>query len=350
MVVIDENLSRRISVAGFVCACLVVSLHTHVECEPRTVACWLHQFMVASLGAVAVPTFFAISGFLLAGKMETSRWWPREVRKRVASLLVPYLFWNLFYLFLGMTLGSVLAGIGQTFGDAKWSDLTIGKMVSALGLNPFRGMQLPFLWFVRSLFVFVLFAPVFASVKRRWFGLTVIGLLLMFYLLLPQLLPPATDYCRVHFLKYAWTKGALFFAVGVYLRFNGHLFSAWRKVPAIIWLALGLGCFVFLGGRVGSFCSMVCMMLFLWRSLMFFRGGGNFGQLTSCSFPVFLLHSMVLTGLIGVWRILGIKEFMAKSIVAYFFQISLTIAVCVVLTIVMRRFIPKFAKIVFGGR
>lgn len=270
--VIDENLSRRISVVGFACACLVVGLHTHVECEPRTVAWWLHQFMVNCLGVVAVPTFFVISGFLLAGKMETDGWWSREVRKRIASLLVPYLFWNLFYLFLGMTLASVLAGSGQVFGDARWSDLTIGKIVAALGINPLRRTQLPFLWFVRSLFVFVLLAPVFASVKRRWIGLTVIGLLLMFYLLLPQLLPPATDW-RTHFLKYAWTKGALFFTLGVYLRFNGHLFSGWRKVPAIMWLALGLGSFVFWKGCVGSLCSMLCMMLFLWRSLMFLRGG-----------------------------------------------------------------------------
>lgn len=346
---IEDDLSRRIAMTGFVCACLVVGLHIKVEFDPGSVQRAIHTFIKTSLGAAAVPTFFTISGFLLAGKMDGCGWWPREVRKRVASLLVPYVFWNLFYLLLVVTLASVSSGFGQSFGDMKWSDLTISKVISILGLNPFRSTQLPSLWFVRSLFVFVLFAPVFTFVKRRWVGVTVIGLLLTFYLFLPKLLPPATDW-RTHFLKYAWAKGALFFASGVYLRFNGHLFSNWRRVPTIIWLAVGFGLFAFREGHLVSFCSMVCIMLFLWRSSMFLREGGNFIWLTSCAFPLFLLHSMVLTGLIGAWRVLGLKEFMAKSIAAYFFQIPLTIAICVMLTLAMRRFIPKFAKIVFGGR
>lgn len=46
---------------------------------------------------VAVPTFFLISGFLFCKNIEKWNWlrWGNKVKRRVRTLLAPYVFWNL---------------------------------------------------------------------------------------------------------------------------------------------------------------------------------------------------------------------------------------------------------------
>ena len=85
------RLSNKIANMGFVCACLVVLIHSPMFGNVGFVTYLLKNFLVR----IAVPAFFMISGFLLARHCGEEGWYCREVCKRVKTLLVPLWCWCL---------------------------------------------------------------------------------------------------------------------------------------------------------------------------------------------------------------------------------------------------------------
>ena len=133
MIVIEKQLSSKLSLVSFVCMCMVVWIHVQANFEKGT-ALWYLVTMITSLFNIAVPMFFVISGFLLAGHFSEHGWWRRETGKRTKSLLIPYVVWNCVYWVI-----SCLPHAGD-FGFGGCSDV--------LGLNPFAWSALPYLWYV----------------------------------------------------------------------------------------------------------------------------------------------------------------------------------------------------------
>lgn len=323
MIRIDEHLSRSIANAGFLCACLVVCLHVDLEADAGTWRWWLHD-IVRSVAKVAVPGFFAISGFLLAGHFGESGWWGRAVRKRVRSLVVPYIIWNEFYLVLSVLLTALAARIGFRFGGISIEEFDVSLFVSSLGIVPPWDCQLVYLWFVRCLFVFVCVAPLFTFVQSRIWGCPILILLFAVYASSSFWLPPAEDW-RVHFMKMAWMKGVCYFSLGAFLRWQGGAVrDVIERLPGGHTI-VGLGRSLPLGG--------------MWPAWM-----------TSCAFPVFLLHKAVITLLVGVWQSVGIKAVILSSVTAYFLQVVVVILICIGVTNALRRHCSKLAGFLFGGR
>ena len=131
----------------------------------------------------AVPTFFLISGYLFFLTMPRWNWqqYREKLRRRLFTLLIPYLGWNLFHcLHLSWpTLMQIANGqAGWSRLMALWSHLGGWSMfwdghvgqstVNFLGVEmPFTGPVLAPLWFVRDLMVIVLFAPLIYGLLRR---------------------------------------------------------------------------------------------------------------------------------------------------------------------------------------
>lgn len=238
-ITIDERLSCKIANAGFICACLVVSLHVHVDFVWDSWQAWVHS-AITGVANVAVPTFFVFSGFLLAGHFGENGWWSREVRKRVRSLILPYVLWNLLFLLFSCALTTVASWAGITYGGELWENLSFARTLQALGVFPPWRTEIPYLWFVRCLIVFVACAPLFLFAKRKvcgaWFVLFIFG----FYGIFPHVLPPAEDW-RVHFMKISWVQGFCFFSIGAYLRWNGEgIMRGVRRLPLWVWIALAI--------------------------------------------------------------------------------------------------------------
>lgn len=165
--VITRELSRRLSVMGFICTILVVMIHS----TPRPMVGSCQWWIVEMIGRngfsqVAVPYFFLVSGFLLAGHFCEDGWYKREVHKRVLSLVVPYFVWigislcvN-FMLFCGVRMAGYSCNFGNPFYGPWWKWL-----IDSVGLNPFKNIG-P-LWFVRDLFFLVLLSPLILRITRK---------------------------------------------------------------------------------------------------------------------------------------------------------------------------------------
>ncbi|HEY4651227.1 MAG TPA: acyltransferase [Pontibacter sp.] len=110
-----------------------------------------HGFM-----RVASPVFFIISGFLLFFKFDlSSSTILLNYRKRVRSLLVPFLLWSAIGILIYYVL-QLSPALKPFFSNRIISELTLIQLLDTLVLNP-----IPYqLWFVRNLIVLVLLSPI----------------------------------------------------------------------------------------------------------------------------------------------------------------------------------------------
>lgn len=129
------------------------------------------EWRIIGLMAWAVPYFFMLSAFLFyrnfTWNVLLQKW-----RRRIPSLLVPYLAWNTIYFLLFAVLPRIPA-IAAAINAAP-AELTISSVLSGILLHTYDGMM----WYLRILILLTLAAPVFYTVLRvRFLGPAVVATL-----------------------------------------------------------------------------------------------------------------------------------------------------------------------------
>lgn len=180
----NELQSQTISWLRFALVMMVLLVHVHPDANPNFVgmghlndgspAQAVYTAGVSALFVicnVSVPLFFFISGFLFFTEAGAWTWgtWRSKLKRRVYTLLVPYLAYNL----VSAANGYLMQAIDPTFTVAwdnpsawpfigeLWNSTTAcAGMTNILGFS----MQLYYpadvpLWFVRDLMVMVLLSP-----------------------------------------------------------------------------------------------------------------------------------------------------------------------------------------------
>lgn len=140
---IGKATSDKISAISFICTCLVVLIHVPIPSTQLSSGWYLSKFLSYGICLISVPSFFVISGFFLGLHQNETGWWKREVVKRIKSLLLPYLSFNLLY-FLWIS---------------DFEHLSFSTMIKATIGSPFGFPTLGPTWYIRSLFLFVLISP-----------------------------------------------------------------------------------------------------------------------------------------------------------------------------------------------
>ncbi len=176
----SETRSQTIDAVRLFCNLLVVLLHAwsatqYVRHEGLEYHVW--GFLCGGFAPVLLPTLFFLSGYLLF-RNYTNADYGRKILSRVRRLAIPYLAWNILFVLVYLAFAAVvprLAARVSQFGLDTVSGC-VEKVVS-LTVHPIDGP----LWFVRTLFVFALLAPVWDWVFRKlpaW-GLAALLLLLV---------------------------------------------------------------------------------------------------------------------------------------------------------------------------
>ena len=129
--------------------------------------------LVSNICNIAVPLFFMISGFLFFKEgYLTSELYKSKIHKRIKTILVPYLIWNviicLFYFFVQNIAPSMNSGRNKLIADYSVQDFFM--MFWSMSYIKEGGMNGPMdtpLWFIRDLMVMMLASPfVYIMIKK----------------------------------------------------------------------------------------------------------------------------------------------------------------------------------------
>ena len=352
---VTAEVSRGFRNISFICACMVVMIHTSVFPPEGTLSWWV-AFFVGSTGLcrVAVPYFFLMAGYFLFGREWREDWYGSAVRSRVRSLVVPFYVWMAVTVLVmcAVSMGIWLLKYDYQ-GDAMlMPEASVSYVLSVLGVNPL--CDIGPLWFLRTLFFFVLLSPVLLRIINSKFRIALLCGLLLFVVSL-RLSSMSNDGLRICFSFFSPPEGLLYFVLGMMLR-SGR-FSAVKKMWQVVFFVLAIVLLALKGVflSVESPCSacfadmlMVPSMMVAWWMV---AGRLPFSSaVSSLSFPIYLLHGFILLIFTSVYALVGLSEYAMSSICAMVVKFTATLFGSIFIADILRKNFPRVAKIMFGGR
>jgi len=314
---LSDALSAKFANMGFLCVCLVVTMHVHCPWEG------------GGINRLAVPFFFLMSGYFLAGHVGESGWYAREVKKRVRSLLVPLFVWCVLWAVYSISLGALT---NLQAGRPLFCHLMTGwESLRYLALDPTQTPAMGPLWYVRCLFFFVLVSVAVAGLIRK-FGFA--ALLLPAAAYIAHVVYFRLGYAPIRPLLYGFSLcGFFYFSVGMALRMRAVPLDLNRWLGGVFFL-LGLAVYHYWGADL----AIPLLMVGLWGLCPARRFPA---WLTQNAFPIYLIHTFVLL-LFGSGKI-------ASPVIALGVGFA-AIVLSLVSAILIRKLFPRTIPILFGGR
>ena len=350
MVMMSRELSNKIANVGFICACLVVLIHV----PALENGFWLNDFVFkwikTGMCGVAVPTFFIISGFLLGRHVYEENWYRDAIRKRVKSLVVPFFALNMLWYPVKYSIHKVGVMYFGADGSNHVMDFTVQNFLYFAGFCPWGGNAVVGLWYVRVLFYLVLVSPVLVWFIRKGVGVASVFLLSLLGLMCLQ---ASAGNCYGACTFTFNLKWPLFFSIGIacamYAPKNLPKFVTIASIPLAVFMLIIFKQEPFSDASLSSLFEFVATLLIslaLWGNVSTKKWSVH---LTGNSFPIFVLHSMILYLLpipmkaAGVWDKVLIK-------VGFLPIWGLTIILAIVISEFLKKYLPRFSMVLFGGR
>lgn len=374
---LNQELSQIINALRFPMAVGVVFIHNNwvakgiqenVENGTWPILGFFKALLPTFFG-MAVPLFFFISGFLFF--RSTPKWsWQRygtKFNRRIHSLLIPYLIWNVFSIFgeaqnlyrLGISVNEYF-GEYSAFGVLRlfWCSGTYASTsVNWLGFSHLTDYPANIsLWFVRDLIVLVLLAPIIYAVLkklRQWFFLLVIPIYLF-------------DLCPFSFPGFS-ISSLLFFSLGSFCSLEEIDFV--KKAVASMKWSISIGvitlCMIILSDQLRGIPKELITRLYVLAAVSasiaiatcLLRRGlmDRCLHLASSSFFVFASHFVSYIGFLGISRftllfIFGEPETEWLALILFFVCPILAVTLSVFCYKFMSRFMPRTTAVLCGGR
>ena len=173
-----------------------------------TIYSYIRTFLFWCISDGVVKVFFIMSGFLMLRKIEVmnKQNYFLILKKRWASLALPYLVWNLLYLLKNNWNVFQEQGL-NIFWDCFWTPSSIPDLLGNDVASSFP-LLAPF-WYIRDLIVLTIMIPVlFQLLKKTGLSLLlVLGLLYLTRIWIPG-------------LSHTYVTASLFFSIGGYFAIN----------------------------------------------------------------------------------------------------------------------------------
>ena len=359
---------------------LVLFVHVHPDHNPHWLTmdhlsgqswAWVLFSVIGTfinkLGFIAVPLFFAISGFLFFQKLEVWSWpvWKQKLRSRVRTLLVPYLIFNAICAISAVAL-SLSMGKGFSLGWANpdripWVGWLWDSVSYCQGWKNWLGMSMQLyyphdvpLWFVRDLIVMVILSPAIHWLIRIG-GVVYLGIVGVLYCLGILCCTPGFS-----------TNALFFFSLGGFAAIRGVGPIEWSGrnirflLPLFMFLWVVASCIVE-PGKAQPFENVmfICgIPVLVWLASRGLEKGAlkEVPLLTASSFFVYAVHMVNW----GRWSLLGSAGKFGSMVFnmdtplgaacGYLAEIAYIIALGAGVYWLLRRFTPGLQRILTGGR
>lgn len=310
----------------------------------------LYHIISDEFARIAVPLFFFFSGFLFFNRTNfTLLAYYDKLKKRVHTLLVPYLFWNLLVLFAFLLLQLLLPAM--TSGDNKLiTDYSFSDFLAIFWNCRPDGFPMCYqFWFIRDLMVVVVLSPLVYCFVRY---LKIVGVILLGLLCCFNLWYNIPGFSSVAFF---------FFSFGAWFAIHKHNFVVDFKqlrIPlSILYILLvGLstsfwysGLFMYSVHFAGIICGLISVVS--WTAFGVERNKlvcNNF--LAGSSFFVYGYHGLFIALLCKIWM----KTFQPATdfvmVSGYVIIPIVVVLLGVAIYYLLHKYLPRFTGIITGGR
>ena len=357
---IDSLQSRTIEWLRYPLMLLIVIIHTDTALlNSMPMGEGIYPVLYAMLRTVirvAVPLFFIFSGYWFFRQPAdfTLDTYGDKLSKRLRTLLVPYLFWNFFawalQIFVVILQGHISWIPPDIFRPDRLLDVFIG-----LG-DGYQGMPKAFqLWFLRDLLVLCLLAPALYMLLRgrqAW-------VLMLFALL--YLMPWPGDWPDI-FKRFP--SALLFFSIGAWYGIHKvNMIDAVRRIP--LWIALLTPTLlmvwhVWLLLHNSPSTTIVAENLFsITATIPSLRIAAAMVEkydlrstpwIAGSGFLLFAIHPLLINYLIVEPLINRLTPTVAHFWLVLGAEVTLSVAVCVILHAAVSHLLPRTAALLTGGR
>ena len=288
---------------------------------------------IASFG---VPIFFIISGYLLFLKEFD---WKQNLKKKVRTLLVPFLFWNIAWMMFEFLGGFILPGMFENFSKWSWLDWIMKFS--------FDSFYIPF-WFIWYLFVMNVLSGVMRWLFQKSQLVSVIVVLIV--LLLP--------FYSLHASR--WKQAVAFFMVGGLIAIHREKISdCFEKIKhhlVLVGVLITTGIIaltsVFAGNEFVRHGALLIGSMALLATFIGMSEGVDNAKYTRWvphTFIIYAVHGKI----ISIFQILAIKLLGQSNVVItaeYFLLPAIVILLCVVFSVIFQKLAPGLFRFSQGGR
>ena len=389
----NQLTSRTINWLRVALVLLVLFVHVHPDHNPHWLTMdnltgqplgWVIFSVIGTFinkfAFIAVPLFFAISGYLFFHKLETWSWsvWKQKIRSRVRTLLIPFLIFNAICA-VSLLCISLKSGDGWTLAGAYegrwplvgwlWNGVSYcqgWKNWLGIDMQLYYPLDVP-LWFVRDLMVMVALSPVIYWLTRKS-GAVYLGLVGTAYCL-------GVLCCAAGFS----TNALFFFSLGAFAAIRGIDPVEWSR-KNIKWILPVFICFwinasvMVRPGDAQPFENLTFIFgvpVCLWIGAGVMESGTgqsdssatqlsaqkrDYSFITGACFFVYCIHMVNF----GNWNLLSWTNQVGAQIfnmdnpaiasIAYLTEIALIMAAGTLTYWLLKRFLPKISGFITGGR
>lgn len=328
----DKILSEKIKVLSFLCTVMVVFRHG-LNLQAFGLSVYGTSYVafiengVSKLTEVAVPYFFIVSGYFFFrhayyGKGE----YAVMLRKKIRTLFVPFLFWNIVGIIPLMLMGQFV------FEETPW------RYAFQLLNSDWNGV----LWYIRDIMTFMLLVPLYAWIfvlNNRWLYIAVFVLLFMNWL------PVDCGWMS--------SEGMLFFFLGGMLQKNDVLLG--KRMPVAVFASIGvvwiISCFFFpFYWPIHRYNTLLGLAV-LWQ-LFHYLPKKSISWMLSVSvysFFIYVMHAFIVRGMkVGVAHFFFGND--VAALLSYIMLPLITVGIALYAGKVFNKYLPTFFSIVMGGR
>lgn len=333
---------------------MVIYLHCPVVNDLNGVLEWYRYGGVCLhhlVDNIAVPVFFIISGYYFFYNVSS---WDRDVyvgklKKRVYTLLVPYIVWNMVYVLMNIVVKH--EPVSSFTSNLMWLRVFYDFKV---GYYPYL-LQL---WYVRDLIAMAILSPIlyWLLTRMKGWGMAVIAII---YVVFMYGIPPTV----------ITTRSLLFFGIGAYVALHGKtvysVFSEKKAGLACLVVCVVITLLLWFGVLPKSATLHTCSPILVWGFLFvhtlvykwaaaFFNADGVrniLDRMSAATFLVYVIHTSFIAPVYGgLLHIFGVfpaySQVLGKIIVPF-----VVLPVCVLVYYLLRWMLsPQVFSILTGRR
>lgn len=342
--------SKTIDFLRFPMIVMIVFIHIGISKQCNNLLdITIYTLFSQILSRIGVPLFFVFSGYLFfyskddAQTTFTKNKYVYKLKKRIKTLLIPYLFWNLLMIVFILIMQ-------KTDITSPYNHLSIHNVKDFLLCFWNRGTDEPILfqfWFIRDLIVLCILSPIVYLLIKHLKFLPIMFFFLVWFLGLNDI-----------GIKVFERQALCFFFLGAYLSINKiNMVNVSKKFSfysVILYIFIVIVVLFYKGqynvylNRLSIVVGMVAV-LFIVSSLIEKEKIHNNQILSQISFFLFAFHTFVLqyvqSFLTGI-----LPQNNLFIIIIYFLSVFFTIILSIILFKVLQRLLPNFLSIIIGQR